>query len=143
MTRPLATLLISTILFTFGCLRGTPSQDSSGGTDAKSNANRRVDTPLTEKTIRGDVERAAMAITGARQNLRENNWDGAASLLRSASNSIGEALTKKSVLSPDFQDLKAELDRTIKTVEAHNNDAEKQIARLETWIRALKANVSM
>jgi chaperonin cofactor prefoldin len=72
--------------------------------------------------------------------VRENNWDAAASLLRSASNSIGEALTKKPRVYTDFEDLKAGIDRTIKTVEAHEKDADNQIAYLETAIRALKVN---
>jgi hypothetical protein len=144
MAKSLATLLVGTMLFGFGCSKGAPSQESSGAAQANSNANtnagQRIDAPLTAKTIRGDLERAGMAITGARQDVRENNWDAAASLLRSASNSIGEALTKKPRVYTDFEDLKAAIDRTIKTVEAHEKDADNQIAYLETAIRALKVN---
>lgn len=138
------------IILALGCSRGadpeegsrTTPQRNSNATQSNTNAQEPLLGPIATNTARGDLERAGMAITGARQYLRENNWDAAASLLRSASKSIGEALAKKPRMYTDFQDLKAALERTIKTVEGRGKDADNQVAQLETWIRALKLNAA-
>lgn len=132
------------IVTSLGCARGRDDSTAAGNSNSSKNANAQEPLlgPLVMNTARGDLERAGVAITGARQYIRENNWDAAASLLKSASNSIGEAVTKKTRASSDFQELRAAIEKAIRSVQNHGSDSDNQIAQLEAWIRALKVHDS-
>jgi len=142
-SRALTALITGIMLLAIGCTRGAPS-DQSGSAQksagAQANSNEQPISILKAKTVEGDLERATWAITGARQDLRENNWDAAAGLLRSASASIGEAIAKKPRTYSDYEDFKAAIDRALHAVETHAKDADSQVAQLEVFARSVKTN---
>lgn len=76
----------------------------------------------------------------ARDAVRLDKWEDAASQLRSARKEVEVALTRQPRLRDEFEALKAAIDRTIPVVEGRGKEAGARIAELQTRIGAIKVN---
>ena len=117
-----------------------PSNSNARGTN--SNAADLASTPLYAQTIRGDVERAGLAVMMAHDFVKQQKWGDAVTRLQNAQTQIENALTKKPRLKDDFEAARASLVRTIKATENREEDIEAQFTEIQTRINALKAYTS-
>ena len=139
-------LLLTLVLFSAGC-----SKDPAVGDGAEKNANSananqieqaRAAQPLLRPTITGDIERASLAISMARDAVKVDKWHEAISQLQGARKEIDVALTRPTNLRDELEALKSAIDRAIPAVEARGKDAEPRLAELQTRIGALKVQTS-
>ena len=95
-------------------------------------------TPLYAKTVRGNVERAGLAIEMARDFVKQEQWSEAVVQLRAAQTQMDEALGRKPLLKEQFEELKSALGRAIRTAENRSKDVEPLFTELQTRVNALK-----
>lgn len=124
-----------------GCARppaggSGPAQSNKAQTNA--NAQAPVASPLYAQTLRGDVERAGLAISTAHNSVKQEQWSEAVVQLRAAQKSIDEALGRKPRLKEQFEALKTALGKAIQTAENRSSDVEAQFTELQTRINGLK-----
>ncbi|MEK6300361.1 MAG: hypothetical protein AABO41_06535 [Acidobacteriota bacterium] len=125
-----------------GCARApagggsVPAQSNNNA--GQTNAQDLTATPLYAKTVRGDIERAGLAISMARDFVKQEQWSEAVVQLRAAQTQIDEALRRKPRLKEQFEELKSALGQAIQTAENRSKDVEAQFAELQTRVNALK-----
>lgn len=136
------------IFSAIGCAKppsgeGSPSGQSTRNA-AQTNANVQdlAATPLYTSNIRGDVERAGLAVMMAHDFVKQQNWSDGVAQLRAAQSHIEKALGKKPRLKDDFEAARTALLRTITTVEGRGSDIEASFTEIQTRINALKAYTS-
>ncbi|HYV05556.1 MAG TPA: hypothetical protein VFB82_13265 [Blastocatellia bacterium] len=133
-----AVVLVSTA----GCAKG-PESESSTPTQANKNAGQGGGqdpsaSPLYAKTARGDVERAGLAISMARDYIKQEQWSEAVVQLRAAQTQIDEALGRKPPLKEQYEELRTAIVRAIQSAENRNKEMESQFSELQTRVGALK-----
>jgi len=96
--------------------------------------------PHIQPTLKGDIERIALAISMARDAAKQNKAAEAVSQLQFAKKEIDSALSRKPRLSDDFEALKLAIDRAIPTVENREREADARLSELETRIGSIKVN---
>ena len=135
-------VLLTLVLFSAGC-----SKDPAAGESAEKNANSananqleqaRAAQPILRPTITGDIERASLAISMARDAVKLDKWHEAISQLQGARKEMDVALTRQSNLRDELEALKSAIDRTIPALEARGKEAEPRLVELQTRIGALK-----
>jgi len=129
-----------------GCAKA-PEEDRSAPAQSNKNAGQAnpqdlTATPLYTKTIRGNVERAGLAVEMARAFVKQQQWNEAVAQLRTAQTQIDEALGHKPRLKEQFEELKAALGKAIQTAEHQSNDVEAQLNDLQTRVNGLKVSTS-
>lgn len=98
--------------------------------------------PSLQPTLRGDIERASLAISMARDAVKLQKSQDAASLLRGAEKNVDEALNRKPRLREEFVALKEAIERAIAAIENREKDADAKVEELQTRIGAIKVNAS-
>ena len=138
-----AVLLIAAlaIVSAGGCAKAPDEEAASSQANkntANANANDLSSTPLYVKTIRGDVERAGLAISMAHDLVKAEKWDDAVNQLRTAQTQIEDALVKKPRVKEQYEDMRSALARTIQSAENRSNNIEAEFRELQTRVGALK-----
>jgi hypothetical protein len=98
--------------------------------------------PYLQPTLRGDIERASLAISMARDAMKLQKSQDAVSLLRGAEKDVDQALNRKPMLREEFVALKAAIERAITAIENREKDADASMDELQTRIGAIKVNTS-
>jgi hypothetical protein len=97
-------------------------------------------TPYLQPTLRGDIERASVAISMARDAAKLKKSQDAVSLLQSAEKDVDQALNRKPRLREEFVGLKAAIERAIAALENREKDADASMDELQTRIGAIKVS---
>ena len=97
-------------------------------------------TPTLQQTLKGDIERASLYISMARDAAKLNKGQEAISLLQRAKKEVDSALDRKPRLRDELEALKAAIERAIPTVQNRGNEAEARLTELQTRIAAIKVN---
>jgi thioredoxin-like negative regulator of GroEL len=95
-------------------------------------------TPVLQQTLKGDIERASLDISMARDAANLNKSQEAVSLLQRAKKEVDSALDRKPRLRDELEALKAAIDRAIPAVQNRGNEAEARLTELQTRIGAIK-----
>src|SRR5882672_670160 len=143
--RVLGFLFVLTVaLFATCCAKG-PAVDEH--TDKNANAGKAnqqdqsaTPTPVLQQTLKGDIERASLDISMARDAANLNKSQEAVSLLQLAKKEIDAALNRKPRLRDELEALKSAIDRAIPLVQNRGNEAEARLTELQTRIAAIKVN---
>jgi hypothetical protein len=137
------------IVSAIGCAKppaeeGAPSTQSNRNAAAQANANAGdlTSTPLYTSTLRGDVERAGLAVMEAHDSVKQQKWPDAVVHLRNAQSHIEKALERNPRLKDDFEAARMALLKTITSVESRGSDIEARFTEIQTRIGALKAYTS-
>jgi len=136
--------VLTVALFATCCAKG-PAVDEH--TDKNANAGKASQqdqsaaaTPVLQQTLKGDIERASLDISMARDAANLNKAQEAVSLLQRAKKEIDSALDRKPRLRDELEALKSAIDRAIPAVQNRGNEAEARLAELQTRIGAIKVN---
>jgi ABC-type transporter Mla subunit MlaD len=136
------------ILFLIASLLAACGQGSEG--DGNSNAG--SDNPLypiTRQSIRGDIERASVAVAMATNSSKEKKWAEALTGLEGARKDVDLALTQRAAndrlqsLRPMLEELKASLAQAIEAVENRRPDAEGLITQLQVQVNSIRAQAQV
>ena len=142
---PLAALAIISAI---GCAKpaaeegAASAQSNRNAAQTNANVHDLTPTPLYTSTLRGDVERAGLAITMAHDFVKQQKWPDAVAQLHAAQSHIEKALEKQPRLKDDFEAARTALLRTITTVEGRGSDIEARFGEIQTRINGLKAYTS-
>jgi DNA repair exonuclease SbcCD ATPase subunit len=136
--------VLTVALFATGCAKG-PAVDEH--TDKNANAGKAnqqdqsaTATPVLQQTLKGDIERASLDISMARDASNLNKSQEAVSLLQRARKEVDSALERKPRLRDELEALKSAIDRAIPAVQNRGSEAEPRFAELQTRIAAIKVN---
>jgi DNA repair exonuclease SbcCD ATPase subunit len=136
--------VLTVALFATGCAKG-PAVDEH--TDKNANAGKASQqdqsataTPVLQQTLKGDIERASLDISMARDAANLNKSQEAVSLLQRARKEVDSALERKPRLRDELEALKSAIDRAIPAVQNRGSEAEPRFAELQTRIAAIKVN---
>jgi DNA repair exonuclease SbcCD ATPase subunit len=135
------------IVFASGCAKPPADGNSAAGQSNKNaaQANANVQdlsaTPLYQKTVRGDIERAGLAISMAHDLVKQENWNDALVQLRAARKQADDAVAQKPRLIEQFEALRSGIDRAIQLAENRDKGVEAQFSELQTRIGAVKAYI--
>lgn len=140
------TLAAFTTISAIGCAK-PPSEEGSPSDQSNRNAAQtRVEdlsaTPLYSSTLRGDVERAGLAVTIAHDFVKQQKWPDAVAQLRAAQSHIEKALERKPPLRDEFEAARIALLNTITTVESRGSDTEARFTEIQARINGLKVYTS-
>lgn len=136
------------IIAAIGCARppdeegSRPEQSNRNGAQTNANVQDLAGTALYSSTLRGDVERAGLAVMMAHDFAKQEKWYDAVAQLRAAQSQIEKALERESGLKGDFEAARAALLATIASVEAGGTDVEARFTDIKTRIGALKVYTS-
>jgi hypothetical protein len=136
--------VLTVALFATCCAKG-PAVDEH--TDKNANAGKAnpqdqsaTATPVLQQTLKGDIERASLDISMARDAAKLNRSQEAVSLLQRARKEVDSALDRKPRLRDELEAMKAAIDRAIPAVQNRGNEADARLAELQTRIAAIKMN---
>lgn len=137
-------VVLASVVAACGCAKSPAGEGSAPAAQANKNAGQTsaqdlTATPLYAKNVRGDVERAGLAIGTARDLVKQDQWNEAVVQLRAAQTQINEALGRKPKMKEQFEELRSALGRAIQTAENRSKDLEAQFTELQTRVNALKA----
>lgn len=136
------------ILSAIGCAKppaeeGLPTaQSNRNAVSTNANVHDLTATPLYASTLRGDVERAGLAVMIARDLAKQEKWTEAVTHLRTALSHIDKALEKKSRVKDEFEGARTAILKTITTIEGRGSDSDARFEELQTRINALKVFTS-
>jgi predicted XRE-type DNA-binding protein len=142
--------LFALLVIATSCAKG-PKEEGGVGGSTIANANQQevlAKTPHLSSMVRGDIERIGMAVQSARDSLQQNKWVEVVSYLQGANREVTAALAdtpekkKTAVVRQNLEELKVAIERTIKTAELRNTEAQSQVNELQTRVNALKVNAS-
>jgi len=136
-------LVLTVALFATCCAKGPAVDDTDKNANAgKANQQDQSATaaPVLQQSLKGDIERASLDISMARDAANQNKSQEAVSLLQRARKEIDSALNRKPRLGDELEALKAAIDRAIPAVQNRGNEAEARLAELQTRIAAIKVN---
>jgi len=131
--------LLALFLLQTACSRGAKVGENKNAGRLQEAASQ---APHLQPTTRGDVERAALEISNAKDALKANQWQEASARLQNANKEVKVAIGRGSQFSGDFQELSSAIDRTIATLDRHDKAAESQLNELQTRIMALKVKTT-
>lgn len=135
-------LSLAVTVLAVACTKGAnPEEANKNAAQANRPEPAVTKSPLKQQTLEGDTERILLLLQMARDDAKNNKWQDAAGELRTASKEVDSALSRKPRLTPEFEDLKAAIERTIGAVERRDKDAEAQLAELQVRIGAIKTNI--
>lgn len=133
---------LTLVLLSQGCSKSPAANERSEKNTNTGNANQQDQAvtaqPLLQPNFTGDIERASLAISMARDAVKLNKWQEAASQLQGARKEVEAALTRQSHLRDELEALRTAIDRAIPAIEGRAKEAEARIAELQTRIGALK-----
>ncbi|HMG34781.1 MAG TPA: hypothetical protein VKM94_12665 [Blastocatellia bacterium] len=140
MTRFAATVFMTGVLFfAVACTKGAPPADQSAGADKTTNSNASPGLAvLNEESLKGDTERASLALYSARQSVLDSKWNDAAAQLQQAQGEANRALARKPKLQPEWEDLRGALDRALTAVQARDKDSLERIKYAEAVLGGIK-----
>ena len=98
--------------------------------------------PQLQPTLKGDVERASLAISRARDAAKLDKWQEASAQLQAANKEVKAALARNPRFREDFEELSSAIDRTISALDRHGKEAESQLTEVQTRIFAIKVKTS-
>jgi hypothetical protein len=127
--------LILTLLLLTGCSSGGSEDQSSAA--AGKGADQST-APHLRPTLRGDLERAGLAVSVARDHLSAQRWDDAASELRNAEKEIDKGLSRKPALGPVWEDARLRIQTAANMAENRSPETAAKVAEIITAIGALK-----
>ena len=133
--------LVLALLLT-ACAKAPKTDENAKAVQANRAAQAAMQAPHLQPTLSGDVERAALAISRARDAFKLNKWQDASAQLQVANKEVKVALTRNNRFREDFEELSSAIDRTISTLDGHGKEAESQLTDLQTRIFALKVKTS-
>jgi soluble cytochrome b562 len=143
MFRFAAGFLCALALLLTACAKGPKAgEKNTNAVQANRTEPAAIQAPHMQPTVKGDVERAALAISRARDAAKLDKWQEASAQLQAASKEVKTALTRNSRFREDFDELSSALDRTISTLDRHGKEAESQLTELQTRIFAIKVKTS-
>src|SRR5262249_15894467 len=138
MTRFWVSALIAGLLLAgSACTKGTPPTDATSNSTASNNSGASGLAILNEQSLKGDTERASLALFTARQAIGDSKWNDAATQIRLAQGEINKALARKPNLQ-EWEDLRSSLDPPLTAVEARGKDALARIQYCEQVVGAIK-----
>jgi len=99
--------------------------------------------PFFKQTVRGDIERAGLEIDKALAAGSHADWQNAEALLANAKANVETGLGREPRYSQreDLEELKAAIDRTIRSIAARSDDANKQLQELRSRIMTLRVQI--
>lgn len=133
--------LVLALLLT-ACAKGPKTEENTNAVQANRSDQAATQAPHLQPTLKGDIERAALAISRARDAFKLNKWQDASAQLQVANKEVKVALTRNNRFREDFEELSSAIDRTISTLDRHGKEAESQLTELQTRIFALKVKTS-
>lgn len=139
-------LAVALLSFSTNCAKHPASQDSKTNTNASTANSNQADpaqAPLVhaQQTVQGNVARIQLAIQMARDAVKTNKWQDAATYLKNGRTEVEAAIARNTRINDDFEALKAAIDRTIPLLENHSNDSDARLSELQTRIGAIKVNI--
>jgi len=136
--------VLALTLFPAGCSKDPAANERADKNANAGNANQQDQSataaPYMQPTLRGDIERTSLAISMARDAVKQNKWQDAVSQLQGARKEVEAALSRQPRLREEFEALKSAIDRAIPAVEGRGKEAETRVAELQTRIGAIKVN---
>ena len=134
--------VLTVALFATSCAKG-PAVDEHTDKNANTGKANQQDqsataTPVLQQTLKGDIERASLDISMARDAANLDKSQEAVSLLQRAKKEVDSALDRKPRLRDELEALKSAIDRAIPAVQNRGNEAEARFAELQTRIGAIK-----
>lgn len=135
-----ALLMVS--LFLGGCSKTPATNERADKSSAAGNANKDQSAlmPHLQQNLSGDIERISLAISLARDAVKQDNWPEAVPHLQTARKEVDAALERQPRLRSEFEALRAAIDRAIPAVEGREKEAQTRIADLQARIGAIKVN---
>ncbi len=133
--------LVLALLLT-ACAKGPKIDENTNAVQANRSEKAAIQAPHLQPTLKGDVERASLAILSARDAAKLNKWQEASAQLQAANKEVKSALSRNPREREDFEELSSAIDRTIATLERHGTEAESQLTELQTRIFAIKVKTS-
>jgi DNA repair exonuclease SbcCD ATPase subunit len=136
--------VLTLALFSAGCSKEPAASEQADKNTNAGNANQQdqsaAATPYMQPTLRGDIERASLAISMARDAVKLNKWQDAVSQLQGARKEVDAALSRQPRLREELEALKSAINRAIPAIEGRGKEAEARVAELQTRIGAIKVN---
>ncbi len=129
-------------LFLTACTKGPKVDENTNAVQANRSEQAAKQAPHLQPTLKGDVERASLAISRARDALKLNKWQEASAQLQAANKEVKTALSRNPRIREEFEALSSAIDRTIATLDRHGKEAESQLTELQTRIFAIKVQAS-
>jgi uncharacterized phage infection (PIP) family protein YhgE len=133
--------LILALLLT-ACTKGPKIDENTNAVQANRSEQGAMQAPHLQPTLKGDVERASLAISRARDALKLNKWQEASAQLQAANKEVKTALSRNPRVREEFEALSSAIDQTIATLDRHGKEAESQLTELQTRIFAIKVQTS-
>lgn len=137
-------LAVLALLSAIGCTKppaedGSPTaQPNRNAVPTNANVHDLTATPLYTSTLRGDVERAGLAVMMAHDFVKQENWSQAVTHLRTAQSHLEKALEKKPRVRDEVEATRTAILKTISTIEGRGSDLDERFMDLKTRIGALK-----
>ena len=125
------------------CAKGPKTDENTNAVQGNRSQQAAPQAPHLQPTLNGDVERAALAISRARDAAKSNKWQEASAQLQTANKEVKTAVSRNSRFREEFEDLSSAIDRTISALDRHGKEAESQLTELQTRISALKVKTSL
>lgn len=135
-------LFVALLVLQVACTKGAKVEENKNAAQANRSQEAVSQAPHLQPTIRGDVERAALEISNAKDALTANQWQEASAHLQKANEEVKAAIGRGSQFGADFQELSSAIDRTIATLDSHDKAAESKLNELQTRILALKVKTT-
>lgn len=142
MLRVITGFLLALFLLQTACTKGTKIEENRNAALANRSQEAASQAPHLQPTTRGDVERASLEISNAKDALKANKWQEASAHLQNANKEVKAAIDRDSRFGDDFQELSSAIDRAIATLDRHDKAAESQLDELQTRIMALKVKTT-
>ena len=142
MFKPAFGLFTALLLLQVACAKGEKVEENKNAAQANRSQEAASQAPHLQPTTRGDVERAALEISNAKDALKANQWQEASAHLENANKEVKAAIGRGSQFEGDFKELSSAIDRTISTLDRHDKAAESQLNELQTRILALKVKTT-
>jgi prefoldin subunit 5 len=134
--------LLALFLLQTACTKAAKVEENKNAAQTSRSQEAASQAPHLQPTTRGDVERAALEISNAKDALKTNQWQEASAHLQNANKEVKVAIGRGSQFSGDFQELSSAIDRAIATLDRHDKAAESQLNELQTRIMALKVKTT-
>jgi len=134
--------LLALFLLQSACTKDAKVEENKNAAQSNRSQEAASQAPHLQPTTRGDVERASLEISNAKDALKANQWQEASAHLQNANKEVKAAIGRGSQFGGDFQELSSAIDRTIPTLDRHDKAAESQLNELQTRILALKVKTT-
>jgi hypothetical protein len=137
--RLVISLLIASLFI--ACSQGTP--DGAGNANQSSG---NPFNPISQQSMRGDIERASFAVATAINNVRDKKWADAVTSLEGARRDIDSALSGRAAsdrmqfLRPELEGLKSSIAQTTEAVQNRSADADGLLTQLQVQINVIRAH---